>query len=226
MPRANTDFTVPHPNIAFFATENHASADSLVGCYTHNKHYQLALIRTLTEGNSFVYKTRIGSRDRASIPANPIHVYILGSIHDIEHTAVGSEASMINSAIGRITVHKLKDSTAKATDLFYRDFSALEGIILQEEKADTVLSSIWTRRGDDGTEFPDDSIFVDYSCFAEARIRSTEPFQIGSNVLLDVTMHRQDQYVDGILSKTYTLIAHKVRILEGAELVSSCLTDP
>ncbi|KAJ7042227.1 hypothetical protein C8F04DRAFT_1252203 [Mycena alexandri] len=216
MPRAGTDFTVPHPNIAFFATENHASADSLVGCYTHNKHYQLALIRTLTEGNSFVYKTCIGSRDRASIPASPLHVYILGSIHDIEHTAISQK----NLSIGRITVHKLKASTAKATDLFYRDFSALEGIILQEEKADTELLSIWTRRGDDGKEFPDDSIFVDYSCFAEARNRRT----FANHPLM--LPRFPDQYVDGILSKTYTLVAHKMRVLEEAELVSSCLTDP
>lgn len=86
----------PHPNIAFFAAESSAHATRLVGSYTHNRDYQIALIRSESEGNSYVYKTRIKSRDRATITALPKHVFLLGEV--LHTTAINTPKTKASSA--------------------------------------------------------------------------------------------------------------------------------
>ncbi|KAJ7026058.1 hypothetical protein C8F04DRAFT_1268529 [Mycena alexandri] len=100
----------PHPNIAFFAAESSAHATRLVGSYTHNRDYQIALIRSESEGNSYVYKTRIKTAELFKRDALALKSVIL---------AEANEDTVVSSS----WYEHVEDGDATTSDLIMIDFS-------------------------------------------------------------------------------------------------------
>ncbi|KAJ7039421.1 hypothetical protein C8F04DRAFT_1255122 [Mycena alexandri] len=200
-----------HPSPEFFTAEIPVSATTFVGCYTHGRDYQLALIRTPLEGNSFVYKARGNIKSTPSAGAKCHHVFLLGAVIDLASlVAIQSKASQIPHA------------TNKANRLFARDFAALEGIMVDEKDESTAISSTWCKRLTVENGSTVDQIQLDCSPLAEI---CSGPLGLGCILLIDATMHMQDVYREGVLSKLYTLVAHKINVIEESDAADVGIVD-
>ncbi|KAJ7754890.1 hypothetical protein B0H16DRAFT_1458916 [Mycena metata] len=223
-----------HPDCAFFATEKLVSASRLIGSYVHKRHYQIALIPSKTEGNSFVYKNRVHNNDRATTAANPQHVFVFGEVACVEDSqGPPARAQGHSSGTTRTYLKALSNATEMDVDSFERDLRALWDVVESEcdqvqisleisnaalrNSQRTAVCEVWCRSAEDSMDpIKSGYISVNSNCFTE---EIDGPMTTGSIALIDVMMHRKDRYVDGVLTKAYNLVAHKIQVLtpDGAE---------
>ncbi|KAJ7779039.1 hypothetical protein B0H16DRAFT_1448575 [Mycena metata] len=224
-----------HPDILFFATESFADATRFVGSYSYNKNYQLALTRSPYEGNSFVYKTRARSEDRSTFRAEPNHVFLLGEVARSRIlVAPKVKSSGESPKITRVSLKRVSDATKLAVDLFKRDAEALEAIVLAEADQRTRVASNWYQCAGIGSAYEAETIEVDCSCYSESIDGAVST---GMIILVDATMHRQDTYIHGTLSKVsiagaktrpvpiteqaYSLVAHRIHVFSQEDAIDA-----
>ncbi|KAJ7019072.1 hypothetical protein C8F04DRAFT_1198114 [Mycena alexandri] len=207
----------------FFAEESTAYATSLLGSYKFNKHFQIALSRTPRQGNAYTF----------FVQAEPFHAFVLGTVAGI--ISIDSEKLSQNAApVGRMSITQINEPSERVQEMFEKSCAVL-GNIMRDETTKVslfyfLLPSIRRRESNlifnlqDGciarswlTEGPSPQIFIDYGWSSDF---TDGPIDFGSNVLVDVTLHRYDVYEDGVLAKVqnYSLVAHSIHVIDTEEM--------
>ncbi|KAJ7933876.1 hypothetical protein B0H13DRAFT_2306292 [Mycena leptocephala] len=88
---------------------------------------------------------------------------------------------------------------------FSKDISILRDVMRQETSEDTVISRPWVE--DIAGVYESTVILVD--CGPYTKIING-PLTVGSAVVVDVTLHRQDKVVGPVSIKAYSIFAHEV----------------
>ncbi|KAJ7036747.1 hypothetical protein C8F04DRAFT_1181093 [Mycena alexandri] len=226
----------PHPGASFFAKESAVHATTLLGCHKQGTHFQIALSTTHLAGNSFVFKTRVNRKPSDFKEAKVFHAYVLGIVETIDTVnAFSDEPYPRPVQVHRMSVTQVDNPSEKAAEMFGKDCFLLNNTLDQETSNPVqkgVIVQAWTR------QTPSASILIDYSsatdvsrhktaCISELKTAQVigGPLKLGDSVLVDVTLHRHDSYIEGTLAKKYYLIAHNILIVDKEDLRLAGYTD-
>ncbi|KAJ6461565.1 hypothetical protein C8R47DRAFT_1327395 [Mycena vitilis] len=202
----------PHPPIFFLENETDQDAGSLIGSFTHDIDYQICLTASEEPGNHFVYNSKYNGR--------PFRAFIVGTISGL---TTSTNSTNQNAVTQHISIQCLLRGTDKARTFFYNDIFTLRATLEAEAKnvSDTVYKeppppppvapishfiiavqdNIITRKWcvADEEQESNNTVYVEFSHAAKC---VHGPFAIGSNVLVDVSMHRADLRVEGTVTRT------------------------
>ncbi|KAJ7025250.1 hypothetical protein C8F04DRAFT_1191604 [Mycena alexandri] len=201
-----------HPETIFLAKESSSCATSLLGSYRFNRHFQIALSRTPLEGNSYVYKHRVRRNPNDFVQAGTFHAFLLGTVEGTGSAKPASAADKLShnaETVKQMKLVQITNPSNKAQELFERGHSMLNEILNEEMSNHGSIERAWVGKS------PKSPIVIDYGWFSEF---IDGPMDVGSDVLMDVTLHRHDAYADGLLVKNYSLIAHEIHVVDAEDL--------
>ncbi|KAJ6473615.1 hypothetical protein C8R47DRAFT_1221423 [Mycena vitilis] len=204
MEQSISDPPLPQPSASFLQAQTQYDAQSLLGSFTHELDYQLCLTvpETTGTGNNFVYKSRADNR--------PLRAFVLGTVWGME---VHKNTASQNTVSEHVSLRHLARGTDKAKTFFHNDVFTLRATIEAEASKNSAVARQWCV-ADDQQE-SNSTIYVECSYAAKRVPRS---FILGSNVAMDVSLHRRDLRVEGVLTRSYYVVAHEIEIISREQL--------
>ncbi|KAJ6518263.1 hypothetical protein C8R47DRAFT_1205329 [Mycena vitilis] len=183
-----------YPPSSFFLEQVALDAAQLVGAAAPAEELQLTLCPKYVEkigGNCFIY--------RSSATRQLFRGLLFGVVNST-NAAVAETAEAAPLSVNRITIASIPSARAAVTALFDNDVVFLEEIVRKENARHDICVRSWV-----GQSHNENVISFELNAYTTI---VNGPIQVGDAVMADVSLHRQDAYVAGTMTRVYRLIAH------------------
>ncbi|KAJ7046263.1 hypothetical protein C8F04DRAFT_1248514 [Mycena alexandri] len=193
---------LPHPSWEFYFKNNHR-ADKFLGFFDYGRDYELALVPSTTQGNTWHYRNcGDGSLLRALLLGEVVESLTVQALLGEQHDESGGV---------KLRVKCVSNPSAKTARAFANDHAQLREVVATEDSRPLSTADSWVE-----TLSGEDHFFLEYSPLTTV---VNGPVRHGSKILIDASLSRLDICSDNTGSrKVYRIWAHEIECISEAYL--------